>query len=1171
MKILRLRFENINALKNAWQLDFSQPPFDSNGLFAITGATGAGKTTILDAICLALYHETPRMKVSASHNQLMTRFTAHCMAEVEFEVKGQGYRAFWSQKRARNKVDGNLLAPMAQLSLLDGDIIAEKVKDVKDKIAEITGLNFSRFKKSMMLSQGEFAAFLKAKPDDRAQLLEQLTGTQIYGDISQQVFTNHKAADNALKLLQARVQEVSLLSEDTLEELHQEQTDLIKKDEMANQVQACYIALKENQLANKNHQNLIGQMTNINKQINDIKEKAAESKRLLDAGLVEQEKQTADHKIIEDKLFNDILPLDNELTNLGKQLNQTTENIGNQQQVSNELAQKHQQSIAEQSKLIKASEQLKAYLDKNQTLSSVKEKLPLWQSQQHKLVQIACDLDEKRQQLAHIQHGIQQLLKDQEQHQNVLLHSQQQHQTLLVKVNDEGTQFNQLLNDNNSLVTTIGLSVDTITVEALHNKVNTGQNLKQDYLQALHIAKRFISLTEEFESLKEQSVKIEPEIVIKNGQLAELRQNFSLAKQQQLDVETLIAQQQTIMALSEHRNKLQAEQPCPLCGSKQHPAISEYQSINLDEHQTRLQQIRQELAIIEKQGNELKKETTELTTQLHHNNDMQQKNSAEKGELTQQFNLLNLSKPLSLNNIPLLEETCFKHDEQLKNLVTFSEVFNQHQQALLEVNTQLSESKRILSQHQHNDTLLKEKLTYATQNQAQNSSFIKQLEIEHKDLYQQLLSETTSLKLAQFTIDLSSVTWLESMQQLLRDFEEKISEHQTMLQRLTELEKTVVLSRAQLEQSTTQLSAFIQQDTELKVQLDNTNKLRVTSFCDLGYTAVDSQSVVFVKEKINSQASAITEKLSVLQNKQQSIQAQLQQLLGQKTSTEQHIKACETSLITSMKLLEVEVNKSKEMNCYELNDEANSMAFITKLNPQFTISDLQNNSIENTLEVLTSIDDCLKQQQIQLGKVQQKIKNDQDNKSKQQHLLTQIASDQIALDELAYLNSLIGSADGAKFRKFAQGLTLNHLVYLANEQLNKIDGRYQLQCKQSDTLSLEVLDTWQGDTVRDIETLSGGESFLVSLALALALSDLVSSKTSIDSLFLDEGFGTLDNDTLEIALDALDNLNASGKMIGIISHVEALKERIAVQIKVEKQSGLGVSCLDSHFEFTPSI
>ena len=106
----------------------------------------------------------------------------------------------------------------------------------------------------------------------------------------------------------------------------------------------------------------------------------------------------------------------------------------------------------------------------------------------------------------------------------------------------------------------------------------------------------------------------------------------------------------------------------------------------------------------------------------------------------------------------------------------------------------------------------------------------------------------------------------------------------------------------------------------------------------------------------------------------------------------------------------------------------------------------------------------------------------------------------------------------------------------------------------------------QGDQVRDTKTLSGGESFLVSLALALALSDLVSSKTQIDSLFLDEGFGTLDNNTLDTALNALDNLNASGKMIGVISHVEALKERIDVQIKITKHNGLGVSELAEQYK-----
>jgi len=212
-------------------------------------------------------------------------------------------------------------------------------------------------------------------------------------------------------------------------------------------------------------------------------------------------------------------------------------------------------------------------------------------------------------------------------------------------------------------------------------------------------------------------------------------------------------------------------------------------------------------------------------------------------------------------------------------------------------------------------------------------------------------------------------------------------------------------------------------------------------------------------------------------------------------------------------------------------------------------------------ETLTHLETQRRTLSEQLGAHRALLTRDEQARHNQQSLFAQIAAQTAEADIWQRLDGLIGSARGDKFRKFAQGLTLDHLLHLANRHLARLHGRYLLRRKATGELELDIVDSWQGEVARDTRTLSGGESFLVSLALALALSDLVSHKTSIDSLFLDEGFGTLDADTLEIALNALDTLNASGKMIGVISHVEGMKERIPAQIRVEKGGGVGYSQL----------
>ncbi|MDH0898170.1 hypothetical protein N5C27_01685 [Comamonas aquatica] len=236
---------------------------------------------------------------------------------------------------------------------------------------------------------------------------------------------------------------------------------------------------------------------------------------------------------------------------------------------------------------------------------------------------------------------------------------------------------------------------------------------------------------------------------------------------------------------------------------------------------------------------------------------------------------------------------------------------------------------------------------------------------------------------------------------------------------------------------------------------------------------------------------------------------------------------------------------------------AQALAQLAQLQAQ-ALTDQPPEAVLNQLEALEL---QRRTQTEQLGATRARLEDDDRYRENQQALLAQIAAQAQDSELWQRLNALIGSAQGDKFRKFAQGLTLDHLLQLANQHLARLHERYVLRRKPTGELELDIVDRWQGDVARDTRTLSGGESFLVSLSLALALSDLVSHKVSIDSLFLDEGFGTLDGDTLETALAALDVLNARGKMIGIISHVEALKERIPTQIHVEKGGGVGHSRL----------
>ncbi|WP_153915631.1 SbcC/MukB-like Walker B domain-containing protein [Shewanella sp. TC10] len=1240
MKILSLRFKNINSLKNEWKIDFTQSPFKENGLFAITGPTGSGKTTILDAICLALYHRTPRLKViSKTTNELMTRGTSDCLAEVEFEVKGKGYRAFWSQRRSRGQIDGNLQDAQVELAELDsGKILASQVKQKTELTESVTGLDFARFTKSMMLSQGQFAAFLNADANDRAELLEELTGTEIYGLISEQVHVNFSEEKQNLKLLEAKTDSVELLTET---EISDKIADAQKLEQQSSQLQS-QVKQYQQQLTwaqnyhkaelqlNKNQQDLaaaeaekstqaplLAKLTasepaqiiaplfsNLNK-LNEQHAQATTKQQVLtedrhqhqksfDETLVQHdvkqlacEQQKQQHQQLISLIEQQVQPLDNKIEQLKFEVSQQQK--AKQQQLSQlqSLENEQTQTHAEINTIQQAQNNNAQLIERFPQGQLVQSHIAVWKQQLATYV----GLLEKDNELtaaieAHNQQGLQ--------HQQRL--EQDQHHLQQLQA-DAQTKLATCQASEQQLTHILGASSESALQAEYQSLID--QQVSRSRLQQL--SQLHDEVQQELTKGLNDSAQLTEQVSQIELQLNQVRGEWSEKNQQVKDLQNLLKQEQQIVNLTAERAKLIKGEPCALCGATEHPLVDQYQAVDVSDTEVRFQTQSDALNVIKTKGEQLNFDIKQCHNQLEllagQHTKWQQQCEQYLSEYQQIIECLAINHLAPVNQVidnELLNQFVEQSEQQQQQLHHKLSQIREHSGAHQQLIEQHQQAQSQAEQQQHQLNLL----TQQTQTQLQK---LQQLQQQQQDIQQQLAQlltdSQTSVQNAGLTMPVMTQfeSWLAELEIQIAQWLQAIDEQGQLAQQHKLSEQKAANLLAQYQDISSQMGVTDIHLAQVTAELGTIAKQRFDLFADKQCTAEKHQSQQLLQQVEQALAQISDKRASMLQQLDKAV-AQLQANEQQVERFTQELNDAKSAFDTALSqspftsqvefeqaVMPTEQRESLQQLKQQLDQEivkANTLveqakSQLLELTSHGNKLDYELEHVEKTIDQLgdrlQQVEASLAELQQQLWQVTHQLQQDESKRANQQQLIQQLTQAKQDYDDVAYLHSLIGSQKGDKFRKFAQGLTLDHLVTLANRQLDRLQGRYLLERKQSEALELQVLDTWQGDAVRDTRTLSGGESFLVSLALALALSDLVSHKTSIDSLFLDEGFGTLDSQTLDTALDALDNLNASGKMIGVISHIEAMKERISVQIKVNKMNGLGVSRLQAEYKFDAPV
>lgn len=1216
MKILKIELQNLNSLKSSTPLviNFEQDLFKDVGLYAITGSTGAGKTTILDAITIALYHQVPRFNkpnIKASLVDVVSYGAYESLSRVTFETNDQRFEAQWAL-RVASKTGKLLQKPVESVrfkNLTTNLILAEKKTEVQQKITEITQLTYDQFLRSVMLAQGEFAAFLSANAKDKGKLLEQITGEEIYKKIgltiSERLFEEKKKLD----LIKSSINTEDLLSQEEKTEL------LVKEKELSEQIQ-----LREKDiLHHKSIQNWYNKYKEYSKQEVSIQQKTEDLKHLQKETL-EDIQQLEKHQLAYP--FKESLQ---ELKRLQTELQKSLEQQKNtKEQVDftrNQLKTLHDQLGNHHKNYLETETQFNNWLPKLDKISTLDTQISHLRSRLLEEVK-------KNEELAKQLHA-------ETENQNRISQSIQKNKLDLKKVSKEKddkkhiTSFESYYSEWNTELTTRKLKTqDQLTIQnqiqenskqvievqekqvLLKNEIHTlNKGLKEKEIELKSIHKEletssFESLLKEQQQLNEENTQwnsintvfqnsIKSQVKIKETKQAlkelekddqqyttkieELQELIKNKKESILELEKIIELTTLVERFSEERKKLEKDKPCSLCGSLTHPYVEFYQPQELSKEKAKLHQRQKELETFLNQEKEyalkqgiIKSQMTSLKQQLiafqnQNKEELKELNDfyKEKDGLTLDLieGRLKTIKDQKTHNKTKLNQ----HQDLLNQKEGIEKAFNQAKEHFNKV-----EQKMVLSQNRL-DTFKSSEQNLSTQ--------LKTIQSQIETIENKLSPVFTNLNI--------SLPALDKTDYFLNRLKTSIDQYKDILKREEEIKNRLKTDELENSLGLKRLKEIQQNKAELDVAHAKVNKSLLENLEQRKGLLDPSISVENKRTRLNTEKTEVftqynTSKTQVsefektlvsheqdlknldvhIKQIHHTVQSLTNTLHSQLENSPFHsIEQIESTLLSPEQLKLAEGIKrdlhTKETQLKTLKEQAVQNKLNLSKEKSFDLSEEENH---NLYTVKTKEKE---EYHKQLGFIHAKFETDQQIIDRNAGVVKNIQKQEVVYQKWSRLLSLIGGSKHA-FNTYVQRLTLQNLIQLANIHLYKLNKRYSLKMnetyKPGEELNFKLIDHYQTDMIRYVDTSSGGEKFLISLALALGLSDLSNHNVQIKSLFIDEGFGTLDNVTLETVISTLETLQAQGKMIGIISHVENLKERIPTQVQVVKKSN-GISTL----------